>query len=1071
MRFIASYIFCFFMIALPIFASANLAIDTAQRQLELLDPKLENNRELRDIYLQIIDTHSQINETQQQVNDFKISLQTLPRAISQLKIQLSKEQPNKDSDKADQVQLAKLAKTTKKMPLAALELELTQLQSTQLELQQNRDKIENKISTDNEKPVELRKFLAELKQQPISLDATGHTKVQLQLDEAFFSLKNLRVQSINLELLVIPLNNKYNRLKLSWTDTELLTLGQTIRYYQDKVQRLRQSATDKLLKDAVPANTNKDNPEPISKLIEQNNDLSNQLRASVANAASAVERLRILEQQFTLILQSYKIIQQQLALSENSFGIELRNFSQRFSTVKLSGDSRAEITRIKLLNIELNQLKLDMAINKPVTTSWDEESLDDLQSLQNTSLNLISNLHTAYARELDELSKTLTLETQIDEQFKQGEKLLTEYLIWLPSVPNVDSNWLMQISSSTKTQLQQALQAINQITLKPTEQWLRWAVIFILVSLVALFLLRYQHQHEKMWSQQIGNVVRDRFSRSLKLLFLAPVISLPIPLILYILLNHVLAIQDQNIQNINNLLCFSVWFYLSFFFWLKRPYGLFISHLDIPEDFCIKLKKLLIPMYFLGVPMAWLLLYFDSIPSLELHSGLGRLVFIALTILAGAFWGALWKVSPRGNLIANEISWWQQPKLWLVTLVAIHVALVGAALFGYLFTSSIVMFILLAITLIFYTVFSIYRLGVRWLLIAERRITFAKARARRVEILAAREKNEEVPVLEENYLGVKSVSEQASVLLKALSFSLLFFALWFLVKNFLPSLDILDNVILWSNDITTASGISSESISLRSVITSAFIIGLTILAAYNLPGLLELLVLRHINLTPGTSYAITTITRYLLIIATVMAGASQIGVEWAKLQWLVAAMGVGLGFGLQEIVANFVSGIIILFEKPVRIGDTITIGGVTGKVTKIKIRATTIADWDRKEVIIPNKTFVTDQLINWSLSDAITRVVVHVGVAHGSDTELVHRLILQAANSNYRVLQSPAPEVFFTTFGNSTLDFELRFFVDSLSDRNLAIHEINQQINQAFKQQSVSIAFPQLDVHLHRNKN
>jgi len=222
------------------------------------------------------------------------------------------------------------------------------------------------------------------------------------------------------------------------------------------------------------------------------------------------------------------------------------------------------------------------------------------------------------------------------------------------------------------------------------------------------------------------------------------------------------------------------------------------------------------------------------------------------------------------------------------------------------------------------------------------------------------------------------------------------------------------------------------------------------------------------NLTPGTSYAITSITRYLLIIISILAGAGQIGVEWAKLQWLIAAMGVGLGFGLQEIVANFVSGIIILFEKPVRIGDTVTIGGVTGKVTKIKIRATTISDWDRKEVIIPNKTFVTDQLINWSLSDAITRVTINVGVAYGTDTSVVHSLILSAANANDRVLKEPGPEAFFTTFGNSTLDFELRFFTGNLTDRNLAIHEINQQIDRLFCENNISIAFPQLDVHLHR---
>lgn len=139
-----------------------------------------------------------------------------------------------------------------------------------------------------------------------------------------------------------------------------------------------------------------------------------------------------------------------------------------------------------------------------------------------------------------------------------------------------------------------------------------------------------------------------------------------------------------------------------------------------------------------------------------------------------------------------------------------------------------------------------------------------------------------------------------------------------------------------------------------------------------------------------------------------------------KLQWLAAALSVGLGFGLQEIFGNFVSGLIILFERPVRIGDTVTIGTFSGTVSKIRIRATTITDFDRKEVIIPNKAFVTERLINWSLSDTVTRVVIRLGVAYGSDLDKVKEVLLKAAHDHPKVMQEPAPAVFFTTFGAST---------------------------------------------------
>ncbi len=1036
-------------------ATTNIALQSAQRQLQQLDPKDEGDKALREIYLQVVDTYSQIDSMHSQISSFKASLQSLPKNISQLKKQLTQELPTKN--------LAPI----KSQPLPAFERDLTQLQASQLELQRNRDKIENEINSYDQKPIQLRQILTELKKTTDDQQNNSPTKAQRLLNEARFSFNNLQRQAINLELLFIPLQSKFDRLKLNWTEAELKRLSAKIRLYQDEIQRLRQVAADKLLTDTAPANRQKNNPPAITSLIEKNKQLSEKLRSIVASATTTITRLRILEQQYSLIQQSYKVIQQQLLLSENSYGVDLRRFSQRFSTPQISSRTNTQISRIRLNNIELNQLKLDMAVAPPDTSAWTTDSIEDLQGLQASHLELIDNLHSAYSRELDGLSKILTLESQIKQQYKQGELLLTEYLIWLPSVPAIDFSWPQHLIDGTQEQLARGAKNFNSLQIKPFQQWARWLVIYVIISALMLLLLKYQYRHEKIWSRQVGNVINDRFSRSVRLVFLAPIVCLPLPLLVYLFLHKIVTGISSDTQQINDIFCLSLWLYLTFMCWLRRPYGLLISHLDVPEDFCVKLKKIFMPCYVLATPTVWLLIYFDHTPAQDLHAGIVRLLFMVTAILAGCFWGALWKVSPHVNPHEKKISWWQQSKLWLISLIAVHCLLVIAGLFGYLFGGLIVMFILLAVTLVLSTVFLIYRLGVRWLLIAERRISFDKARARRSEILAAREKNEEMPILEENYLGQKSVSEQGSVILKALCIGLLFVGLYLLVKNFLPSLDVLDKVILWSNDVTTASGVISESVSLRSVITSFFVIGLTILAAYNLPGLFELLILRHINLTPGTCYAITTITRYLLILICFLAASSQIGVEWAKLQWLIAAMGVGLGFGLQEIVANFVSGIIILFEKPVRIGDTVTISGLTGTVTKIKIRATTIVDWDRKEVIIPNKTFITDQLINWSLSDAITRLILKEGVAHGSDTQLIHKLIKEISHANPRVLASPAPEVIFMALGHSTLDFELRYFVDNVGNRNSSINELNQQIDQLFKERGITIALPQMDVHLH----
>ncbi|WP_461055563.1 mechanosensitive ion channel domain-containing protein, partial [Staphylococcus aureus] len=175
-------------------------------------------------------------------------------------------------------------------------------------------------------------------------------------------------------------------------------------------------------------------------------------------------------------------------------------------------------------------------------------------------------------------------------------------------------------------------------------------------------------------------------------------------------------------------------------------------------------------------------------------------------------------------------------------------------------------------------------------------------------------------------------------------------------------------------------------------------------------------------------------------------------------------------FGLQEIFGNFVSGLIILFERPVRIGDTVTIGSFSGTVSKIRIRATTITDFDRKEVIIPNKAFVTERLINWSLTDTTTRLVIRLGVAYGSDLEKVRKVLLKAATEHPRVMHEPMPEVFFTAFGASTLDHELRLYVRELRDRSRTVDELNRTIDQLCRENDINIAFNQLEVHLHNER-
>jgi potassium efflux system protein len=225
-------------------------------------------------------------------------------------------------------------------------------------------------------------------------------------------------------------------------------------------------------------------------------------------------------------------------------------------------------------------------------------------------------------------------------------------------------------------------------------------------------------------------------------------------------------------------------------------------------------------------------------------------------------------------------------------------------------------------------------------------------------------------------------------------------------------------------------------------------------------------VLRHLPLDNPSRYAITTLASDLLAGVGLALAAGTLGLSWTAVQWLVAGLSVGIGFGLQEIVANFICGIILLFEQPIRVGDVVTLDGVTGVVSRIRIRATTVTTWERQEYIVPNKDLITGRVTNWTLSDTTNRAEVRVGVAYGTDTRAACSLLREICESHPEVLADPAPLITFEEFGDSALTLVLRLYLASLDNRLGVINDIHTAIHERFTAAAIEIAFPQLDVHL-----
>ncbi len=262
--------------------------------------------------------------------------------------------------------------------------------------------------------------------------------------------------------------------------------------------------------------------------------------------------------------------------------------------------------------------------------------------------------------------------------------------------------------------------------------------------------------------------------------------------------------------------------------------------------------------------------------------------------------------------------------------------------------------------------------------------------------------------------------------------------------------------------------LSDPPVTFGDVASSAIVILLGGLAWRYMSTLFALTLFPRIADDPGVRFAVVTLCRYVVLGVTTIAALGAIHVGTAQIGMVLAALGVGLGFGLQEIVSNFVCGIIMLLERPVRIGDIVTVAGTTGKVDRINIRATTIINGDNQSMIVPNREFITGNLVNWTHKDKILRVSIRVGVAYGSVPERIVDLLLAIAHDEPDVLDDPPPSALLEELGDSALKFVLYAFVPEPGLVGRVKHRLAAEVQRRFAEANVGIPYPTHEVHLCR---
>lgn len=485
---------------------------------------------------------------------------------------------------------------------------------------------------------------------------------------------------------------------------------------------------------------------------------------------------------------------------------------------------------------------------------------------------------------------------------------------------------------------------------------------------------------------------------------------------------------------------------------------------------------------------------------------------------------------PKEFLKQHEGGWLERLKLiWFWGALALPVCLATLAIMGYAYTANELAWRGFCSLTIIALLWILHGLSMRLLLVHRRRLAVERARKRYAEYQRQREEEaaaaaaaeaaaaredaadkttqlaEQIPktvkseervianlpgvsvtsaglVMEDDPLAdLRANTEQSRRLVGSLLIGAAVIMLWMTWHNVLPALGFLERWPLWSSSrevvqtFTNESGLTEtrtreevDPITIADVFLACFVAIVGSIAARDLPGLLELAVLQRLPLEKSVRYAITTISSYVVISIGLFAACALLGLHWEQIKWMATALTFGLAFGLQEMFANFVAGIILLFERPIRVGDIVTTDDVTGIVSRIRMRATTITNFDHKDYVVPNKDFITGRLLNWTLSDHVNRITIEVGVAYGADTAKAKELMLRIAEEHPKVVSDPNPMATFEEFSDSSLKVVLRCFIaiSTMPSRLSVIDELHTAIDAAFKDAGLEIAFPQQDVHL-----
>ncbi len=1060
-------------------------IDELQRRVEAVEQAEElsaaDKDKISEGYKSAIDRMRAADRLDEEARRYAQSLIDLPQERARFRAELEEYRPPEITPELKMASPGALEQNVAKQrgEVAALRTRLEQLQA----------------ALQTERRMALQQLISEAQQAAQSASDAQPPALMSEQAKAAASIARAaerRLQQSRIEALGQRLASRPARIELMEAEINLLEAQlKGAEAYLTSLSALaderRQSSTEQMVREFEAfAATLESAPDPLQRLAQSNvflaealNELSEKQRDADAQLARVKADVTSLDAKFQAL---NRLLELEQFEPSSVFGSALRQEWDRAEqttqtgAVGVSAEQQLTASRVALFHLDERRPPFDVPTMDslwegmgPATEQW----APTITRLMDQQRKLIAELTNGHAQYIDQLSALLTNLRYLAERSTAYSQLLESNLFWIPSAKPIGLETLaaagrtvswLGMPSHWQSVLQSARANVADHPLK----------IAFMIALLAVTMVKRRAMKRRLAEMKtyIGKVSFDRFQLTLEAYWITALLALPEPLLLFTLAQLTSAATGFPASFSRALTVGAlVLIFMEFMRQVVRKDGLAEVHFRVRPTTLAFLRRNNRWLSLIIVPIVVVMVLLNAQATPEIRDGLGRIALLVLCFALAVF-GARIVQRTRLPLRVGAPRRWYAVYLGYPALFVVPLVLIGLSMLGYHYSAKQLLGLLLQTIAVITVAMLVYYTLVRAFMVYERRLALerirekrAAANARNADRDAADRAAESVPdTIDDQEIDRHTMTTQTNAVIRLLVWGGAIVAVAAVWHNLLPIVRSLDGVIVWQTAADTAGVV--QGVTLWSLLSALTVLAVSLIAVRNLPGVLEVAILSRMDLAPGTGYAVTTVLKYTIVLGGVLTVANMLGADWSKLQWLVAALSVGLGFGLQEIVANFVSGIVILFEKPFRLGDTVTIEGQTGTVTRIRIRATTISDWDRKELIIPNKSFITKNFINWTLSDSITRVVVPVGVAFGADTEKVLSCLVNVARENEHVYDDPPPAALFVGFGASTLNFELRVFAGSLLDRVIIAHDLHMAINARFREQGIEIAFPQRDMHV-----